>query len=221
MTLERRYLPLLTDDGRLVPRPDYMVLAAMAQPEPISMQHTYETMLREDQLRPTSDPRDMSDFAQLVLSKVINGNVTGRVMAGEVILELVRLAEATGAPPKLNQARKLVAFNHQAYIENKSSFSTVIRAVEKHFSKYRAVSHLLAAAAYKSRLLHDLEGETLPLEEFLGLARGFETFVDNRVVSPGFKWDPFRIPHRFPMITKIWGYPLLVGELEALSQREV
>lgn len=220
MTLERRYLPLLTDDGRLVPRPDYMVFAAMAQPEPISMRHIYETMLLEDRLRPTSGPEDMSDFARRVLSKDINANVPGRVMAGEVILELVRLAEAKRGPPTLNQARKIVARNYQSYINKKSSFSTVLRAVEKHFSDYRAVSHLLAVAAFKPRLIHDIEGEILPLREFLGLARGFEAFIDNEVVSLGFKWDPFRIPHQFPMITESPVPPLLAGDLEALSQRE-
>jgi hypothetical protein len=217
MTLERRYLPLLTDDGRLIPRPDYMVFAAMAQPDAASMRHIYETMLLEDQLRPTSDPEDMSDFARRVLSKDINANVPGRVMAGEVILELVHLAQARRAPPTLNQARKIVARDYQNYINKKSSFSTVLRAVEKHFSHYRAVSHLLAVAAYKPRLIYDLEGEMLPLREFLGLARGFEAFIDNEVVSPGFKWDPFRIPHQFPVRPVP---PLLARDLEALSQRE-
>ena len=195
---EARYLPILTEDFQLIPRPDYMVLAALSDPEPDGMRQIYETMMREQELRPHGNADEMTALARLTKSKLIEGKTQARVLAGQVVLELVRIAQATGKPPTIKNAHRLVAFNHNRTFP-KGTLASVVREVEKQFSEYRNVAHLWAAAIYEEEL-GNIEGNERALHEFLGRARAFEAFVDNNVVSGRFRWNPFRIPDQFPAI---------------------
>lgn len=215
---ERRYLPLLTENGEVIARPDYMVLAALAHIDLDDMHQTYGVMLKEAEQRPDADAKAMTETAQMIRSKIIQSKQANRVLAGEVVLELARIAQATGEPPSVNKARRLVVFNHHRLI-GRNAEDSVQRRVEKAFSAYRDISHLLAVAVYDPELLHALEGEEQPLLTFLGLARAFKRFIDDNVVSSSFQWNPFRVPEQFPPVWTVTLAPLTDQELRIIARQ--
>jgi hypothetical protein len=173
-----------------------MVLAALSDPDRDGMQQTYEAMVREQELRPDADAKGMTNLGRVVKSRVIQGDTTGRVLAGSVVLELVHIAVAWDKPPTVGKAPQIVAHN-QHLMAKKSSPDILVREVEKAFSKYRSGAHLWAAVLSLPNILDNL-GIGGSLSAFLGMARAYEAFMDDHVVSSRFSWNPFRIPERFP-----------------------
>jgi hypothetical protein len=135
-----------------------------------------------------------------------------RVYAGQVVVELVRIAEATGEPPSVNAARRLVAYNHHEHFRTGAP-DGARRAVEKAFRRFQSSAHLQAVMILKRSLLKELEGSEEKCREFLGTARAVESFVDNNVVSDSFKWNPLRVPETIEKVSKI--------DFPRLSDREL
>ncbi len=209
------YLPLFREDGDWIERPDLMVLAFLSEGTEVDRQHAYLAMVAEERLNPNETACGMSRLAKHVEEKIIRRNTTQRVLAGQVVLELARLAASTGKPPTLNAARRLVNYKHSSYIGKLASEQNRLREVERSFSDYKAIVHLLATAAYDPQLLVSIEGDEEGLLKFLGIARAFEEFIDANVVSRTFKWTPWRVPTRIKSLPEINFLPLSNQELAA------
>ncbi len=221
MTETSTYLPLFREDGEWIERPDFMVLAALSQSNKFDTQHVYSTMLLEE-LNPDQTTSGMSDFAKDIEAKKIRGNLTQRIMAGNVVNQLARLASSTGEPPSINAARRLVAYlyvrhsgKHIRVSDRRKRENSFLREIEKSLSKYQSTLHLQAAAVYDPQLLESIEGDEEGLLRFLGIARAFEQFIDAKVVSASFKWTPWRVPAQIDSAPKIIFFSLTDQELAA------
>ena len=216
------YMRLFGPDGAWIPRPDYMILSVMSvpdlttagqkTPDLISIEHLYKTMLAEDELNPAATDGHLSTYAANAKNDFIKRFMTERVYAGQVVVELVRIAEATGEPPSVNAARRLVAYNHHEHFRTGAP-DGARRAVEKAFRRFQSSAHLQAVMILKRSLLKELEGSEEKCREFLGTARAVESFVDNNVVSDSFKWNPLRVPETIEKVSKI--------DFPRLSDREL
>lgn len=217
------YLPLFRENGEWIERPDFMVIAALSQGTEIDRQHVYRSMLEEELLNPNQNASGMSDFAKDVEKKKVRGDVTHRVMAGTVVLELARIASSTGKPPTIKSARRLTAYNYLKHSEKcpqdpderRTNERSYLREVEKGLGKYKTILHLLAAGVYDTQLLQNIEGDEESLRRFLGIARAFESFIDINVVSNSFEWTPWRVPTRIESVPKLIFLPLSDQELAA------
>jgi hypothetical protein len=208
------YLRIFEDDGSWIARLDYMLLAAMSEPDWASVEQLYSAMLREDELNPPESGESLSKFGEKVKSGTLEQSVRARVIAGEVVLELARLASATGKPPTVTAARKLVALNRERH-KSKATPPTIMRDVEKSLTMYRNTAHFQAVAVLDPDLFAKIEDSEEATLRFLGLARAFEEFMDANVVSAKFKWAPVRVPQQIQAIYDINLVPLLKQELRA------
>jgi len=211
------YLRLFDNEGASIARPDFMVLAAISEPQLMSVEHIYATMLLEEQINPPAANIEMTEYAKILKRNVIDRRIKERVFSGEVVLELVRLAAATGKPPGVNAARRLVAFNHHKHFRIGEP-GNIKREVERGFGKFRNTSHFQAAAVLEPSLLYKLEGDEPNCRKFLGIARAFELFMDNNVASTAFKWSPLRVPAVIDSLSTIKFIPLSDQELAVAQQ---
>ena len=209
-----KYLRIYDVTGAWIEHPDFMILAALSQSQPASVEQTYAAMVKEEKLNPPTTDGLLTDFATVVKKKMIEKNVKQRAIAGEVVVELARLAAATGKPPSVNAARRLVAFNHHRHFRT-SEPGNIEREAQRSFSAFRDTSHLQAAAVMEPNLVSELEGDMAKCCEFLGIARAFEGFIDHNVVSKAFKWSPLRIPTNIEILGHISFPPLSDQELAA------
>lgn len=208
------YLRLFDDVGAWIARPDFMVLSAMSEPDPMSVEHTYSSMLLEDKINPAATDMQMSAFATRLKQAVFEKYVKERFLTGAVVLELARLASATQKPPTVNAARRLVAYKHH-HCFGTGTLDTTKREVEKSFKQFRNTAHLQAAAVLDPSLMLALEGNETACRKFLGIARAFEEFIDENVVSKAFEWSPLRVPTQIDRLSIIEFLPLSDQELEA------
>lgn len=206
------YLRLFDDVGGWIARPDFMVLSAISEPDPMSVEHTYSSMLVEDKLNPDTTEGQMSVFATRLKRTVIEKHMKERVLTGEVVLELARLASATRKPPTVNAARRLVADKHHHFFGT-GTLNTIEREVEKSFTLFRNTAHLQAAAVLEPSLIVAMEGSETACRKFLGIARAFEEFIDANVVSEAFQWSPLRVPTQIDRLSVIEFLPLSDQEL--------
>lgn len=209
------YLPLFRENGDWIERPDFMVLAALSQMTKIDTQHVYAAMLLEESLNPNQTSSGMSVFAKNIEKNTIRGNLTQRTLAGQVVLELARLAASTGKPPTVKAARRLVAFNQKEYTGKPTLESSFLREIEKSFSDFKDTLHLQAAMVCDPQLLASIEGDERSLRKFLGVARAFEGFIDSNVVSKSFKWTPWRVPTQIKSVSELNFSSLTDQELNA------
>lgn len=214
MSGSSKYLRLFQHNGDWIERPDYMVLAALSTSDEISIEHIYEAMVLEEKINPSLDQDEFSQYAQKLREQSIKGDLPNRVLAGEVVLELARLAYTTQRPPTSLAAIRLVTYNHFKRFP-KSSPISVDSKVVKAFRRYRKTAHLHAVAVYDPQLLEDIEGDQASLQTFLGLARAFEGFIDDNVLADTFKWQPLRVPEQIARVSEITFKPLTDEELSA------
>lgn len=208
------YLRIFKDDGSWITRPDYMLLAAMSEPDLASVEQVYSAMLSEDEHNPVEGGKVLSKFGETVKSRMLGQSARERAVAGEVVLELVRLASATGKPPTVIAARQLVATKRKQCGSN-ATHATIKRDVEKCLQMYRNTAHFQAVAVLDPVLYAKTEASEEATIRFLGLARAFEQFIDANVVSEKFKWAPVRVPHQIQAIPHIDFIPLSKQDLGA------
>ena len=112
---ERRYLPIVSGNGSFIARPDYMVLAALSDPDPDGMRQAYEIMLLEQELRPSATPEEMTRSAQLIKKNLIDANPRGRVLAAprreiEAWLAELSVIVARRGQPEFDEVLRLEAY---------------------------------------------------------------------------------------------------------------
>lgn len=211
------FLPLFDGESKWVERPNYLVAAVVTQPKPRenwnSISHVYETMRREDAVNPDGK---LSSFARKMTDQ-LHRTGAERLRAGQVAVELARLAASTGAPPSLKAAKRLAAYNHHEHSKS-GGLESAVRSMEKSWSAYRDTAHLQAVSVLDPSLLSAIFRDEAGLRRFLGLARGFEIFIDNNIGSPSLKWSPLRIPTEIAPIFEINFRRLTSKELQAAKQ---
>ena len=211
-----KYLRLFDDHGEWITRPDYMVLAALSRPDLNSIEHTYRSMLLEDDINPPHEGHPLSDFASDFERSVIRRRIKQRSIAGEVILELARLAASTGKSPSITTARKIVSYNQSKYFRSGTA-RTTYRRVEQAFSEFRDTAHLQATVGLDPSALVKMSGDKTEIIHFLSIARGFQEFIEAGVLSKSFKWSPLRVPEQIPALYSIKFIPLPNEELAAAN----
>jgi hypothetical protein len=190
---EKRYLPLIQDNGEWIDRPDLFILARMGVDDTEGYHeadHVYASMT----FRKDATER-FSSFEKDIEARQVRKNMQLRLFAGQAILELVRIAATTHKPPSAAQGIRLAAFNHQRTFK-RSSVESLEREVRRGLTKYRSTAHLQAAMVLGDPSVADMEASPEGTKRFLARARGLETFVDNSVVSDSFEWNPWRVPVR-------------------------
>ncbi len=194
MKVSRRYLPLFDEQGEWNERPEFLILAALCETEEISRDHLYAAMCREEEVNPAIAGEAKSNFADGLGTKRILRNTGQRVIAGEVVIAFARLVAAK-EKPSVRAAQRLVA--RDDFRRSKSSSpENKYRGVQAAVSDYRSTLHLQAAFVYVADRISDLLGTEEGIRLFLGIARAFETIVDEFMVSDTFSWDPWRIPEQ-------------------------
>jgi hypothetical protein len=166
----------------------------------------YEAMVRANKSEPT-----LNSFEQGLVNRHVRRDVRLRCFAGEVLLEMIRIAQATRQPPSQAQAVRLAAHNHyQAF--RRSSPKGLEREVRRGFSKFRNTAHLQAAMVLAEPSVVEMENDEPATGRFLARARGFELFVDRNVAGAHLKWNPWRIPPCVHPTTAITLTPLTQDE---------
>ena len=79
------YLRIFEDDGSWITRPDYMLLAAMSEPDLASVEQVYSAMLSEDEHNPIESGKVLSKFGETVMSRMLEQSVKERAVAGHGI----------------------------------------------------------------------------------------------------------------------------------------
>lgn len=209
---KRDYIQVFKSDGDTIERPDLMLLAALATPNPVNIQHLYATMLLEEKLNPADQGRGLSEFAASANKRFIEASIQQRVLAGEVMLEIARVKAATGKSLSLNAARRLVSFKHKKFIALATA-STVEREVESSFRNFRNTAHLQGVTACFPAILAEIEGCEASTFRFLGLARWLEIIMDECAVPRRFTWSPLRVPEQIAPINSFDFVPLSEEEL--------
>jgi hypothetical protein len=216
MMVNDKYLPLFQHDSSWIERPDLYLFALMGTPDKegaATVQQIYSAMLGSN-----PSVRELNDFELGIQKRHIGKDVRQRVYAGEVLLELVRLAGSTGRPPRANQAYRLAAF-HEQELKPNTTTDTLERSIRKGFSDYRNTSHLQAAMVLRDPPLEEIENSPENTVRFLARARGFEMFIDANVAGPDFKWDPWRVPKNIAPATQI-DIDTLTHQERAIAQVE-
>ena len=187
-----RYLPLKEPDGTWIERVDLYLLARLCYEDNEGHQvvrQLYDAMLRADNRTPA-----LNSFERVIEEQIAKRNLRHRLFAGQVVLEMVRIAASTNELPTPAQAIRLVCFNQGQHDGSRASPASLEREVRKGWTNYRNTAHLQAAFVFQ--VLHGIEIEaseegTLALLE---LAGAFERFIDTNVVSNSLTWDPWRVP---------------------------
>lgn len=104
--VDLEYLPVLGSHGNWIDRPDHLLRSVMAYGRPRmewqSVLQCYSVIRNEDEHHQGSA---LSQFAKNVRADLGQGMLQ-RIQAGQVVLELARLAAATRQPPFVNAARR-------------------------------------------------------------------------------------------------------------------
>lgn len=215
MTIARRYLPLFTQEENWIVRPDLYLLARMGAPDSEDeevIRQVHEAMCRSDNSR-----ENLDSFGKNLERNHIRKNVRERVMAGEVVLEMVRITATTQRPPSENKSIRLAAANHLKKFQ-RSSEPSLARDFRRGFSNFRNTAHLQAAMVLGAPNIADVECSLSNLVQFLARARALEHFIDNNLTSTNFKWSPWRIPPRIPANFKINLVSLTDQELRMIGE---
>ena len=188
----KRYLPIQTPDGGWINRVDLYLLARMGYEDDVSVEVVEKLHANMCQSSPNEAAfnaldRDLHD-------RHVNRNLRYRLLAGQTLLQLVRIAAHTKKPPSATQAGRLCAFNQWHHEQKKAQLPSLERDVRKAFSQYRNTAHLQAAMVLADPSVSQVENSERNTLAFLARARGLEMFVDSNVAGPDFKWDPWRIP---------------------------
>ena len=191
--MNKRFLPLIREDGNWIQRPDLFLLARMSYADvtvrKIVADQLYRMLISADN---TSAILNVLEFTVEELE--VQRNLRPRLFAGSTVLELVRIAATTGRSPSVNQAISLVAFNKGLQEKGKAQPDSLKRQVRKGFSDYRNTAHLQAAMILGSPGIDEIETSEFQTKAFLSRARGLELFLDANVVSKDLKWHPWRVP---------------------------
>jgi hypothetical protein len=211
------YLELFDREGRWIKRPEYLTLALMVEPDPVSAKHLYYMMLTEDEMNPskTQDQSELSPFAAEQLSRKFAKTGRTRALAGQVVLEAVRLSQATSRPPTLGASIRLVAYKENLRKHRSSMQDSTLRTVERAFSDYRATAHLNGAAALMPELVSKMTDDEVAFRRFLGTAKGLSEFIARNVEAKAFRWAPHRIPSQIVAVHEVSFAPLTEQELAA------
>lgn len=214
MSVLPRYLPLFTADGNWIERPDLYLLARMgvrdSENDDVALQ-VYQAMCRSDNTTST-----LSSFDQIIEKGQVRRDIHRRVMAGEVVLEMARIAASTSGPPTLAKAVDLAVFNHHREF-SKSSPESLERVFRRGFSQYRNTAHLQATLV-EARYGVDFESSLEETIVFLSRARAFELFIDNQVVKKVFRWSPWRVPTSVPIHPEFNAPPLSEEERAVIGE---
>jgi hypothetical protein len=184
-----RYLPLLKAEGGWIDRPDLYVLARMSYEDGVGNQvvsQLYEMMKTADNSSP-----DLNILEGDLAKRQVGRNMRHRVLAGSVVLELVRLVATSKTTPSLAQAFRLVALNQGHHDKKRAHQESLLREVRKGFSDYRNTAHLQAA----SLIADPGEASEVGFLAFLARARAFELFLNTEMVSRKFSWEPWAVPN--------------------------
>ncbi|MCR8724553.1 hypothetical protein [Frigidibacter sp. ROC022] len=182
----------------------------MAQPDKVDEKvvlQAYRTLLRSDLSTSGINP-----FEKL-LARAVTGHFRHRIYAGQVMIELVRIAQATGKPPSTGAAIRLVAWN-QFQHSGTSSIETLEREVRAGFSDFRNTSHLQASITVFQEEDNSSWLDDTNVMEHLGFARALEEFFDANVVTEKVKWNPWRVPASVPPIYTMSFRTLSPAELD-------
>jgi hypothetical protein len=197
----RRYLPIVNSGGTFVERPDLMIFAALGATRLAEINDKYRHMLLVEKFHPHEE--ELGSLGSILQKEIIEKDLASREIVGSVVLSLVQIAALTGSAPSLNQARLLTAYRlhkDKGYLVEASS---ILREVRKKFSKYRDISHMLAAYVFlRDAGFKGFENKPDLAVGFLSFSRGFEIFIDNNVVSDNFHWNPIRIPESIRTASK-------------------
>jgi len=210
----RRYLPLKNDSGAWIERPDLFVLARMAVPDTevdYVVVQIYDTVKRADNSSPL-----LNSFESDIEKRQIGRSLRLRIFAGQVVLEMVRIAASISKSPSAAQAITLASLNHHR-ASGRSSPEDLRREVKRGFSEYRNTAHLQAALVLAKPRIDEIEESRDALERFLGRARGFEYFFDTNVAHDGLPWTPWRIPKDIMPIFELDVPPLSREERRILN----
>lgn len=214
MSASPRFLPLFTPAGNWIERPDLYLFARMGSSDREDenvIRQVYETMCRSDNTQSKLD-----SLGQTIERHYVSKNLRERLAAGQVVLELVRIAATTGKPPTVAKALRLAAHNdHQTF--RRSSQESLERNFRRGFSLFRNTAHLQAAMVFEEPSVLEVEGSPEKTEEFLSRARGFERFIDNNLSGNTFKWDPWRVPPQISIGSDIRVIPLTEQELRVIG----
>lgn len=114
MSASHRFLPLFTPAGNWIERPDLYLFARMGSPDREDedvIRQVYEAMCRSDNTQ-----SELDSLGQTIERHHIRQKLSERLAAGQVVLELVRIAATTGKPPSEAKAVRLAAHNyHQTF----------------------------------------------------------------------------------------------------------
>lgn len=215
MSSPRRYLPLFTPEENWIERPDLYLMARMDSADRADenvVSQVYEAMCRSNNSRARLDA-----FGQTIEKHHISKNLTERLWAGQVLLEMVRIAATTQKSPSQAKAVQLAAFNHHR-VFSRSSAEVLQRNVRRGFTNFRNTAHLQAVLVLQDPDISEIEGSMEQTVRFLSRARGLERFVDSHVAGRHFEWSPWRVPARIPIQSKILVNKLSNQELKVIGE---
>lgn len=192
---QRRYLPLFDENGTCIARPDLYLLARMGFDDPSyeesDVLHAYNVMCSLDPSR-----HGFTRLENDIHRRYVLADLRLRRYAGSVLLELLRIAASIEQPARLKDAIQLAA-RHQAEHDSGRhlrGLTSLIREMEKSFSRYRSTSHLQAALVYGHPTIDQIEASEEMTTLFLARARGIEQLADKVFEDATVTWNPWRVP---------------------------
>lgn len=201
---EARYLPILQEDGSLIPRPRLMIFFASLIPNLTRIEQVYNAAINEELLYPTAanseDPGTLSFPSRTFFDEIhSSGNMRARLMAGQTVLEWARRKEVFGRVVGLDQTKDEVAkHQRQFFIERKPQRKHVgltLRTMHRNLKRFEPVLHFAALQFLDRDIFINAEKRFTDIE-ILGMAKTLENLVDE-VMSPegkGRGWNPIRVP---------------------------
>lgn len=184
-------LPVFSKPGEWVDRPDLLILAHMASPDeavPRDIKQLYDLMRASG-----NEPSRLNALEQIVEKDIVRRDLRLRLLAGQLVLELVRIAATTKKPPSFLNGVRLTAYNEHRR-SGTSSPEGLEREVRRGFQRYASTAHLQAAMIVGDPTIAEVEGSLTDTIRFLARARGLEGFMLRSVVSQKFSWKPKKIP---------------------------
>jgi hypothetical protein len=197
ITSNRRYLYVYEHATPEFPRQDLYLIARLAHPDTATdalIRDSYLSLVKEE---PNSF--DLNNPQKRVKRRHLTRDLLRRTLAGAVVLEAIQLARNGVSQVTVNKAMKLAAFN-QCEFKNKNpaQIETQFDEVKKAFRKYRNTAHLQAALQIQGGEFKRGRVDCMFSERVLEYAKYCEEFVDERLLSFGLKWNPYRVPASVP-----------------------
>jgi hypothetical protein len=217
---EKRYLPICTENGEFVERPEIILLAAHVSPNIDDIEKIAHTISEDiDEFSEfNSKPEYSSEFSRIIGEKYFEsiGIKSERKMVSSFINSAILIRNTTNLRPSLNKSVKLAAYGmHQD--SKTGSPEGKERAISRAHKKYRNTLHIISANLLSRRLIREIGDDRQALIHYLGIARSVEYFIDSYMISPHFTWNPFRIPEHIPMIDLPAMVPLDSNERAAIG----